>query len=165
MNAPRVLRAVEGDFIAQVRVSADYPAGATSLVPTRRPFHGAGLLVWQDGKTYVRLERAELVFEGKNYNYGSFELRKDGEFVRQASAEELPLEGRATYLRVERRGGTVYGSASADGAEWKSLRPIEVELGKRLLVGVAAGHNTSSAFTAAFDRFQVFQEQGEAGGR
>jgi regulation of enolase protein 1 (concanavalin A-like superfamily) len=105
------------------------------------------------------------VFEGKNYSYGSFELRKDGEFVRPGAAEDLTLDGKTTYLRVERRGGTVYGSAGGDGVEWKALRPIEVGLGKRLLVGVTAGHNTSSAFTAAFDGFQVFQEQSEAGGR
>src|SRR5947209_9057939 len=36
MNAPRVLRSVEGDFICQVKVSGKYPTGASSLVPTRR---------------------------------------------------------------------------------------------------------------------------------
>src|SRR5262249_36323812 len=33
MNAPRVLREITGDFIAQVRVAGDFPAGARTLVP------------------------------------------------------------------------------------------------------------------------------------
>ena len=48
MNAPRVLRPIEGDFIAQVRVAGDFPGASKSVVPTRQAFHGAGLLLWQD---------------------------------------------------------------------------------------------------------------------
>src|SRR4051812_586702 len=38
VNAPRVLREVEGDFIAQVKVSGVSPPRSSSLVPARRPF-------------------------------------------------------------------------------------------------------------------------------
>ena len=159
MNAPRVLRAVEGDFIAEVKLSGPFPAGATSLVPARRPFHGAGLLLWQDEKNYLRLERAELVSEGRNMSYASFEARGNGEFVRRGDASELPLSEGATYLRVERRGGKVYGGISTDGIQWSSLKPITVELPKKVFVGVAAGHNTSSPFEPVFEDFKVFIER------
>jgi regulation of enolase protein 1 (concanavalin A-like superfamily) len=159
MNAPRALRAIEGDFIAQVKVSCEFPEGATSLVPTRRPFHGAGFLLWLDEKNYIRLERAEMVYEGNNLSYASFESRLNGEFVRRGSASEMPLPPGATYLRLERRGGMVYASTSADGNHWLSMEPIEIELPKMVSLGVAAGHNTSSPFEAEFDDFRVFVEQ------
>ena len=41
MNAPRVLQEVEGDFIVQVKVSADFPKQTKSVVEGRRPFHSA----------------------------------------------------------------------------------------------------------------------------
>ena len=37
------LQEVEGDFIAQVRVSGDFPKGAKGASAERKPFHGAGL--------------------------------------------------------------------------------------------------------------------------
>jgi regulation of enolase protein 1 (concanavalin A-like superfamily) len=159
MNAPRVLRAVEGDFIAEVKVSGPFPAGAASLVTARRPFHGAGLLIWQDEKNYIRLERAEMVFEGRNLSYASFEARSNGEFVRKGDGSELPLSEGATNLRVERRGGNVYASISTDGIQWSSLQPIAVELPNTVFIGVAAGHNTSSPFEPVFEDFKVFTEQ------
>jgi regulation of enolase protein 1 (concanavalin A-like superfamily) len=158
MNAPRVLRAVEGDFIAQVKVSCEFPSGATSLLPTRRPFHGAGFLLWLDEKNYIRLERAEMVYEGNNLSYASFESRMNGEFVRKGNASEMPLTAGATYLRLERRGGMVYAATSVDGIQWLSMEPIEVELPKLVSLGVAAGHNTSSPFEAVFEDFKVYVE-------
>ncbi|QJW99880.1 hypothetical protein FTUN_7503 [Frigoriglobus tundricola] len=162
MNAPRVLRDVEGDFIAQVRVSGEFLQGAESVVANRRPFHGAGLLLWHDDKNYIRLERAELVSEKTNMRYASFEQRRNGEFVRVGNAATLPLTEKETYLRLERRNGKVYGAASADGVEWSSLQPIAVELPRSVRIGVAAGHNTSSRFDPTFDEFKLFVEQGTA---
>ncbi len=158
MNAPRVLRAVEGDFVAQVKVSCEFPSGATSLLPTRRPFHGAGFLLWLDEKNYIRLERAEMVYEGSNLSYASFESRMNGEFLRQGNASEMPLTAGAIYLRLERRGGMVYAATSTDGIQWLSMQRIEIELPKMVFLGVAAGHNTSSPFEAVFEEFKVFVE-------
>src|SRR5438105_10834253 len=81
MGSPRVLQEVAGDFIVQVKVCGEFPQGATSLIETRRAFYGAGLLLWQDEGTYLRLERAEMVLDDKNVSYGNFELRKDREFA------------------------------------------------------------------------------------
>src|SRR5262249_32616428 len=115
MNAPRVLRDVEGDFVVQVKVHGEYPAGAMSVVESRRPFHGAGLLVWSDEKNYIRLERAELVFGNDNVNYASWELRRDGNFERVGNTGELPLTEKEYYLRIERRDGKFYSGVSSDG--------------------------------------------------
>src|SRR5262245_4751159 len=158
MNAPRVLRDVEGDFVVQVKVSGDYPAGAMSVVETRRPFHGSGLLVWSDEKNYIRLERAELVSGNDNVNYASWELRQDGKFERIGNTGDLPLTEKEYYLRIERRDGKFYSGVSSDGIRWTAIEPIAIDLPRRLQVGVAAGHNTSSGFEAHFSEFKLFRE-------
>lgn len=160
MNSPRVLQEIEGDFIVQVKVSGTFPTGASSIVPNRRPFHGAGLLLWQDEKNYIRLERAETISQGKNMSYASFEDRKEGTWGRRGDASGLPLTDIAsTYLRLERRGGTVHGAVSADGVQWSSLEPITVELPKKVSIGINAGTNTSSPFEPVFEEFKVFTER------
>jgi regulation of enolase protein 1 (concanavalin A-like superfamily) len=161
MNAPRTLRSVEGDFIAQVEVSGSFPAGAASLVSTRRPFHGAGLLLWLDEKNYVRLERSKLVFEGENMSYANFECRTDGEFIRKGDATEHPLSDGTTHLRLERCGDKLYGYVSSNGVDWTAMELITTDLPKRVLIGVAAGHNTSSPFEPEFRGFKVFTQQDE----
>jgi RNA polymerase sigma factor (sigma-70 family) len=158
MNAPRVLREIEGDFIAQVKVGGDYPNGGTSVVPTRRAFHGAGLLLWRDENNYIRLERAKLSDNGQDPSYGSFELRRDGKFERGGTTGEAPLNDQETFLRLERNGDKVYGSVSSDGIHWTSLDPIEVEFPRKLMVGIVAGQNTSTGFAPEFSAFKVFQE-------
>jgi regulation of enolase protein 1 (concanavalin A-like superfamily) len=161
MNAPRTIRGVEGDFIAQVEVSGSFPAGATSLLSNRRPFHGAGLLVWLDEKNYIRLERAELVFDGQNMSYANFECRTDGEFVRKGDASELPLPEGPMHLRLERRGSTLLGEVSSDGVHWTAMKPITIELPQQVSVGVVASHNTSSPFEPEFKSFKVYTLQGK----
>jgi regulation of enolase protein 1 (concanavalin A-like superfamily) len=158
MNAPRVLRDVEGDFIVQVKVSGEYPAGATSVVEGRVPFHGAGLLVYHDDKNYIRLERAELFSANTNINYASWELRQDGKFERVGNTGDLPLTEKEYYLRVERRDGKFYAGLSTDGVRWHGLEPITIDLPSRLRVGVAAGHNTSSGYEVHFTEFRLFRD-------
>ena len=159
VNAPRVLRDVQGDFIAEVRVSGITPPDSASLVLSRRPFRGAGLLLWQDAGNYVRLERAGMVFEGKHLSYASFEARKDRRFVRMGDGSEHPLDGEATFLRLERRGGTVLGSVSRDGIRWTTLEPLTVDMPRRVQIGIAASHNTSSPIEPQFEGLKLYREE------
>jgi RNA polymerase sigma factor (sigma-70 family) len=157
MNAPRVLRPVEGDFIAQVRVAGDFPGGSKSVVATRHAFHGAGLLVWQDANTYIRLERGLVTSDDQNINYASWELRKGGEFARIGNSGDLILQDAAVWLRIERLGNKILGSVSTDGTSWTTLEPITVDMPKKLLVGVVAGHNTLTGYEPTFEDFRLFQ--------
>jgi RNA polymerase sigma factor (sigma-70 family) len=157
MNAPRVLQDVEGDFILQVKVSGDYPAEATSVVEKRTAFHGAGLLLWQDEKNYIRLEKARLNSNGA-VGYVSWELREDGEFARVGDTRDAPTDAKEVYLRLERRDGKVFGSLSADGNQWTALEPMAVELPKKVKVGVVAGQNTSTGFAPEFSEFKLYRE-------
>jgi RNA polymerase sigma factor (sigma-70 family) len=157
MNSPRVLRPVEGDFIAQVRVSGTFPTRDKSNTNERAPFHGAGLLLWKDANTYIRLERAKMNFNGDLLSYGNWELRKDGQWPRAGDASELRIKDEPTWLRLERRGDTVYGSVSQDGVQWTTMEPIKIDLPRKLLVGVSAGHDTPNAFEPTFEEFRLFQ--------
>ena len=56
MSAPRVLRKIEGDFRAQVKVTGEFKPGDKAHSPKTVPYNAAGLLIWHDNKNYVRFE-------------------------------------------------------------------------------------------------------------
>jgi RNA polymerase sigma factor (sigma-70 family) len=157
MNAPRLLQDVEGDFIAQVRVQSKAPRGAKTLAEQRLPTQSAGLLLWQDNRNYARLERAGVQPEAGDWRrFAGFELRKDGKAEHEGNV--LPLDGDATWLRLERHGGKVQGAISTDGVRWTSFEPIALKLPQRCFIGVSAGQNTSTPFEATFSDFEVFRK-------
>jgi regulation of enolase protein 1 (concanavalin A-like superfamily) len=158
MNAPRVLQEVEGDFIAQVRVAGDFPKGAKTVVPERRPLFVAGLLLYVDDNTYVRLERTELVRDGAQENYPNWELRQRGEWLRAGGPHDGAIDGKGpVWLRLERRGGRLMGSHSADGVSWTAMDPLGVKLPAKVRVGVTAGNNTTTGFSASFEGMQLYK--------
>ena len=127
MSAPRVLQEVTGDFTVQVKVSGDYPQKVTSAVPDFAPWQGAGLLLWWDEANYVRFERAQLLLQGRSFDYAGFEVRKDSQVLEYANADSHPVEGKFTYLKLERHGDKVTGSFSADGTDWTPLLPADLK--------------------------------------
>jgi len=123
----------------------------------RRSF-GAGLLLLKDDKTYIRLESAHMISGGTDeLSYLNWEIRKDGSWDRQGDASEMPLSDKEVYLRLERRDGKVYCGVSTDGAKWSSLEPIEVELPKKVHVGIAACHDTNTGYAPEFSEFKLFR--------
>ena len=63
VNSPRVLRNIEGDFIVQVKVSGNFRHSGKSTSIEYAAYQGGGLLLWQDRRNYIRLERAVIVDE------------------------------------------------------------------------------------------------------
>jgi regulation of enolase protein 1 (concanavalin A-like superfamily) len=156
MNAPRVLQSVKGDFVAQVKVSGVTHPGAQSVIPGRKPFCSAGLLVWQDQGNYIRLERAALLNGTANSVYASWELRQFGRFVRAGNAGELPLTGADTWLRITRTGDSFVGEASNNGQDWTKLPAINlVGNTTELKVGILAVNDTPAAFTPQFSEYSL----------
>lgn len=153
-NAPRVLREVDGDFTAQVKLSAKFATNAISLVVGRRSFQCAGLLLWQDSGTYIRFEFAHMVAD-QTYDFASFELRREGRFEIPSDALGHPLPGGTAFLRLERRGIRITTSESSDGTHWNSVGAMTVKLPPKVLIGMIAGNNTSSPLTAEFSDFTV----------
>lgn len=175
MSAPRVLQAVDGDFIVQVRVSArSRPTDPVTVA--RAPFHGAGLLLMQDEKNYIRLEQAAFSRDGNSYCYVSFELRKEGKTERFALPSDLPLNAKAdTVLRLERHGDLVRAAATqysevqdwapesplTQAFDWHWLPPTIAKFPRRVHVGIAAVNVSNEEFAPRFGEFKLFIERGE----
>jgi regulation of enolase protein 1 (concanavalin A-like superfamily) len=148
---------VEGDFVAQVKVIGHFPRGAEAKVEGRRPFHSAGFFLANDDKSYIRLEKAEMVVGAKNMTFVSFELRDGGLPQRMGNAAEFPLDSTQehAFLRLEREGKQITASVSKDGVSWDKLAPMNVNWPTKLQIGVTAGHNTASLFAPAFELLSV----------
>ena len=70
----------------------------------------------------------------------------------------LPLEDKATYLRLTCEGDNLLASVSHDGKEWKELNTLEVKLPAKVKIGVAAGGTSMDVFTPRFDQFKLTQK-------
>lgn len=160
VNAPRVMQEIRGDFIAQVRVAGVFRPRQPSTVDMRRPYTGAGLLLWLDDKNYIRLEHAAVEADGQVYDYLAFEQRKNGAF--EMAYTQLGLQGDAVELRLERRGRKLYGLVSYDHQQWIGYPPLEVELPSALQVGVAAVSSSGASFAPRFSEFEVYQRKTQA---
>lgn len=157
VTAPRILQEVEGDFIAQVQVSGVFRPREPSTVATRRAYTGAGLLLWLDEKNYVRLEHAAVEVDGQVYDYLGFEQRKGGKF--EMAYTQLGLQADAVDIRLERRAGKLYGLVSYDRQQWVGYPPLEVELPKKLQIGVAAVSSSGAPFTPRFSDLEVYERK------
>jgi regulation of enolase protein 1 (concanavalin A-like superfamily) len=121
MNAPRLLTAVAGVFVAQIRVEVD------AATPAQ-----AGLLLWKDEHCFVRLElrmpyrgRNRVLIEscaGTSYGY-------DG----RGQCEQKPV-----WLRLERAGDGVRGLCSVDGEDWFLVGTVDFPPEEEVQVGVHA---------------------------
>jgi regulation of enolase protein 1 (concanavalin A-like superfamily) len=161
MNSPRVLRDVEGDFIAEVRISGDFTPSDHSTTKERIPFVGAGLVLMAGEKTYIRLERAALRKDGEVKTYANWELRQDGKWVLAGREAILPLKARETFLRLHRKGNKIHGAVSEDGKKWHDLAPLELKLPAKLKLGIAAGTTSEKSFSPHYDRFKLRKVKSE----
>jgi regulation of enolase protein 1 (concanavalin A-like superfamily) len=152
LNAPRVVRAVEGDFVATVKVTGDFRPGGRSTNPRGVPYNGAGMLVWSDGDNFIRLERGAILRGGRVLTYVAFEEREGG--YRGAVHNEAFAAG-TCYLRLERRGSRLRGAVSTDGTRWKWLQPIDTVWPAKLKVGLAAINSSTEPFTMKFEEFNL----------
>jgi regulation of enolase protein 1 (concanavalin A-like superfamily) len=157
-NAPRLLRQIEGDFHAEVQVQGTFPAAKKSLVG-KYPWFGAGLLVWQDDKNYIRLERANLIFNPGNAQcYANWELRLSGKHeVKGGGHDGILDESIPAFFKLDRKGDIFTAAHSQDGKEWKELPPIEAPFGKKVGVGVTASQNTAAGYEGVFEGLKITQ--------
>jgi regulation of enolase protein 1 (concanavalin A-like superfamily) len=152
LNAPRVVRAVEGDFVVTVKVSGAFQPGGQSTNPKGIPYNGAGIIVWSDSDNFIRLERGAILRAGRLGSYVAFEEREGG--YRGAVHNEVFPPG-ACHLRLERKGSRIFGAVSSDGAQWKQLKPIDTIWPAKLNVGLAAINSSSKPFALTFEGFSL----------
>jgi regulation of enolase protein 1 (concanavalin A-like superfamily) len=156
MNAPRVVRRVRGDFTASVHVLGRLEPGR-SRTTHYDPYHGAGLIVWQDPSNYLRLERAVGFIQGRRRPYINYELREGG---RPAVSHGITIDGRSLFLKLRRQGGAFSAWCSHDGHRWVDLATVETTLDERVEVGVVAVNSSERTLTAELEKFGVEDPQG-----
>jgi regulation of enolase protein 1 (concanavalin A-like superfamily) len=157
MNAPIVIQEMLGDFTVQVKISGDFEPG-DAVVAGRSPYQGAGLMLGQDVRNYIRLERGTYVKTetGQSFPYANFEVRLNGQLVRIGQANDYPLEaGQDTILKIERHGDTVSGAVSTDGEDWHALGDKPFRMARKLFVGVTAVNASTAPFSPQFADLKV----------
>jgi regulation of enolase protein 1 (concanavalin A-like superfamily) len=163
VNSPRILRDVDGDFVVSVKVVGSVKPGGGQSGGSFLPYHGAGILLWQDSNNYVRLERAAILRGTQVISYVNFEQRRNGRMI-DSRGQAIP--DAPTILRLERQGSQLFASISPDGERWTPLPPMAITSTPSWKVGVAAVSNTKNPFPAEFEGLVVTGEsrKGQAGG-
>lgn len=155
LTAPRVLNEVEGDFSWQVRVACPLTPGPIPSSRTNQAFYGAGILVWQDERNFLRLERN--TWTDRAGNSSSFtpllETLQNGASINyNGPTSNLPFFREATWFRLDRKGNTMTASMSHDGTNWQHLRAFPIAFGTRLMVGVSAINTSKEPLTVEFSQ-------------
>jgi len=149
MDAPRLLQIVSGDFAIETRIPV-----------TRQLREHGGLLVWKDANAFIRLEKTS----------GAHSFRGDVRFERHVN-RVYSLVGRGPgltnvrqlYLRLERKGNSFTGYASADGISWQTCGTTFVGMGDPVHVGLhALCPGNIPATTTRFDYFRIQRRRSEA---
>ncbi|HEV3416198.1 MAG TPA: DUF1349 domain-containing protein [Pirellulales bacterium] len=144
-NAPRITQDVKGDFSLAIKVDA-FPIPKPKTSSNGRFSHvGAGLLIWQDDKNYIRMERSS---EGDTQSrFVMIECYQDG--IKMYKKHD-DIEDKNTYLRVTRSGDNFTFESGEDGQDWTKLTTEEVKLAEQLKVGIAAVNTTTEEFSSTF---------------
>lgn len=157
-NAPRVLREVNGDFEARVKVTGDFQPEEPTTRDGAFPYHGAGLVVWVDQDRHCRVERGAVFRNGQIGAFLLFERREAGD---RTVNENGALSKGDVYLKITRKGSRVTAASSKDGVVWTRSRPVVVDWPARVKVGLEAVNSAFSPLSVRFEEFSL-DEQGRS---
>ena len=152
LDAPRIVQEVEGDFEMQVLVRK-FPrplanTGANTTKPL--PYVSSGLVVWQEGGKFVRLERASA--------HPTFLAAVGSWFSGQKKVARgrNTLQDESVWLRLKRKGGKLSLFHSA-GKTWTPVVPAGEEflLPGKVKVGVFTINATNREIRHQFEGFTL----------
>ena len=156
VNAPRILRDAEGDFRVQAKFHGPIKAEKGTAIPglaSTAAFRAGSLLIWQDDDDFVRMDRAGMNKDGKDYSFCYYHIFKDGERIAQ---ESRALKNTDADFRLEWHGGKVHASFSQNGGKtWQSFPVKAVEFKGKLKAGVAALNTTTKPLTVEVSQFAI----------
>ncbi len=154
-NGPRVVQEIEGDFIAQVKVTGSFRPGPLRTGPKSVPYNGGGLLVWLDDSNYIRLERAAMFRNNRVLGFLAFESREHGQRAQVHNKGGLNPE-EDLWLRIERHGSVIEGSWSRDGRVWEKMESmVDIRWPGRVLVGVDGVNSCGDSMTLQFHNYSL----------
>lgn len=164
VTAPRLMRPADGDQQAQVTIEALPEPEPGPPDQPRRPFHGAGLLLWKDERTYVRLEAAVMrAVDDSVVRYSLFEVRSDGKVVGGLAPNALRLLAGPADLRLDRRGSEIVAYVRQQGGDWREAGRASIQMAAPVSLGIAAVNRATSPLRARFSRFELTSAAGGIG--
>jgi regulation of enolase protein 1 (concanavalin A-like superfamily) len=154
LNAPRLLRPVQGDFVVQVRVGGAF-GSAVDVGGLKNAYRRAGILL-TDGKHFMKVQRALNMDVGQENSPLFTALELLGIPAGAYTYRDGPPVDKSAYLRVERRRDHVWSAYSMDGQKWISFEgPTFFKIPEQLQVGVIAETTVPGFFRAEFDQFKL----------
>ncbi len=155
LNAPRVLQQVKGDFVATVKVTADWKPGDALPGSSTVPYNGAGLLVWAEEDDFVRLERNVFVRKVSISYTTPFQFQGGNQVNNAQTTQDEFFKGKSTWVKVERRGEKLTTSISHDGKEWTETATLRAKYPETVRVGVEAVNSSDKEFVVEFAEFKI----------
>ena len=127
-SAPRMVKAVEGDFQIEVRVKLD----------PRDDYQGAGILVYAGPERYLRFERG-FGGVGGGSNGLRMDVRTGPNYRAVTTPEDAPTDASSVELKLLRSGNTftAFWRPNED-SEWKEVGEYESDYPAAIEVGVIA---------------------------
>ncbi|MGQ0540982.1 MAG: DUF1349 domain-containing protein [Blastocatellia bacterium] len=138
-TAPRLLKAIAGDFEIETRVKFD-PKGS---------YQGAGLIIFKDDNNYLRLERCFGGVAGGDSGI-RLDARKTDEYQPLTTPNEIPTDATEVDLRIVRKGKSLAAFwRQNEDSEWKEVGEFESDYPETVQAGLI-GVNTTGLITAEF---------------
>jgi S1-C subfamily serine protease len=174
-NAPMTLSDVQGDFVALVEVSGEMnPGTAPVKLPksityrlssgqnsTKLPltYQGAGLILFQDSRNHIRIERACYSRNGSPAleNNILIEVVRDGRQPLPPSYVSIPETGKTIVGIVRKQGKisclVVIGENVAAGS-----KELALDFDDKIKVGLVASNLSQFQFEAEFKNFMIIDD-------
>lgn len=152
--APRVLKAVKGDFTYTVKITADYERVRTTARKGANAFVSAGILVWDDENNFLRLEKNLWTTPNKTQFYYAplFEHYKDNKLLKDGGPgiSFISILKKINYLRLRRKGNLFIADVSEDGNTWILTKSHTALFPETVQLGVSAVNTSDSKWTVSF---------------
>jgi regulation of enolase protein 1 (concanavalin A-like superfamily) len=162
-TAPLMLTDVEGDFIAQVRVTGNMIPGTSPPKFKGRDnlpntYQGAGLVLLQDSRNYIRVERSVSAERGKPTlrTRALIEIVKGGRVI---SVLYPRIPDGDLYIRIQRTNGAVTCLFGPNGKFWLTHEKLAIAIPPKIKVGLIASNMSKVPLNAQFEQFVLITEK------
>ncbi len=157
-NAPCALVRVDGDFVAVVEVLDTFdPGGEGVILPSGKKFptsfQSTGILIWQDEKNFVRIERS-MGSDGKisMLNRVLVEVYKNG---REAAIHYIDVPEQQIAVAAIRKGGSLQLLFAMPPKQLSVFHEMAVDFDNEVFVGLAAANLSKRPFQAKLSNFSL----------
>jgi S1-C subfamily serine protease len=163
-TAPGALVQVKGDFVASAQVTNSFDPGSEAVtLPNDRKakmtFQGAGLLLWQDEKNFVRLEKCKGSSGDVTLMHRILvEVYKGGKeaVISYLDVPEVPVR-----LLLIRKGGSIQFLFGLPPKSAVVFRELAVDFQDEVLVGISATNLSKRPFQARIEEFHLSTPSGK----